>query len=313
MVSPEMSTHERIQAEASAWLARLNNDDRAPETEAAFQEWLHAAPEHEAAFDRVRELWELLPGAAAVERAANDAPSRRKWVLSAASAAAVVLAIAGGYAWTTRPIVYETAHGQQQMVTLRDGSRLSLNTDSAVAVAFSAGRRQVELKRGEVLFDVAHNPKAPFTVKTGDEQVLALGTAFVVRRNADQTLVTLIRGRVSVSRVSEGASQQQAILSPGERAIIDGADHLRLDRPSIEAATAWQRGEVVFADTRLDEAAAELNRYGPVRIVVADTTIARLRVSGIFETNNAPEFAAAMAQLNGLKVRRSGETIELVR
>lgn len=312
MVSPDLQSRERVQAEASAWLARLQNEDRTPETEAGFREWLAVAPEHAEAFERVTNLWELLPGAVVIERAANEGVPKRTWVWGAAAAAAL-FALAGGYAWTTRPVTYQTVHGQQQIVTLRDGSRVSLNTDSEIAVAFVGGQRRIELKRGEVLFDVVHDAAKPFTVKAGEEQVRALGTSFVLRRDVGQTTVTLIKGSVDVSRLNGGETQQQAILKPGDRAIIDSADHLALDRPSVEAVTAWRRGEVVFANTSLADAANELNRYGPVRIVVADAAVARLRVSGIFATNDAPEFAAAMAQLNGLHVKRSGETIELAR
>lgn len=313
MVSLDPKQRERVQAEAAAWLARLNNDERAPEADAAFQEWLQAAPEHAAAFERVSAVWDLLPDAASLERAANDRPARRTWMWGAVAAAAVVLAIAGGNAWMTRPVTYQTGHGQQQTVTLRDGSQLALNTDSEVTVAFAGGKRRMDLMRGEVLFDVAHDPKSPFIVSAGNERVQALGTAFVVRRDPDRTRVTLLRGRVGVSRVTNGGEQSQAILSPGERASVDSAEHVTLDRPSIEAVTAWQRGEVVFAGTSLGEAAAELNRYGSVRIVITDPAVAALRVSGIFATDNAPEFADAMAQLNGLKVRRSKDVVELVR
>lgn len=306
---------EQVWAEASAWLARLNNDERTPESEAAFQAWLGAAPAHQAAFDEVSELWEMLPGAVAMRtaRAANDEAgglSRRNW-LTAAAAIVIVAVLAGGYVWLNRPDVYRTGHGQQRMVTLRDGSRLALNTDSEISVRFGASQRRVRLNRGEVLFDVAHDAHRPFVVRVrGGEEVRALGTSFVVR-DVDGIAVTLLQGKVDVTRATGDGADRRVVLAPGDRLSI-GATWL-VDRPSVAAVTAWRHGEVIFSNTRLGDAAEELNRYGQVRIVVTDPAAARLRVSGVFATGDTSEFATAMAQLNGLKVKRSGQTIELAR
>lgn len=313
----------RLAAEASAWLARLQDDERTPQTEAAFQTWLKTTPDAAEAFARVTELWELLPGAAAqmTPIPANDSkpfPLRRALFVGGAMAAAVVLGVGVSPLLRTPTQIYETQVGQRESATLPDGTAVMLNTDSRLLVSYSAQRRKVTLERGEVWFDIRHDADRPFVVYASGEQVEALGTAFVVRRDPQAVAVTLVRGRVRVgpadeNRAAASGLSASVILSPGERATVVSGERLVVDRPSLEAVTAWRRGEIIFSDTTLSEAARELNRYNTSRIVITDPKVARLRVSGVFETSNAQEFAATMAQLNGLHVRHSGEVIELGR
>ncbi len=322
---PEAGRRDEIDAEAVAWLFRLQDDDRNAHTDAAFQAWLKVDPVHAAAFQQVTEVWEILPGATAYQRQpANDRVARktqpRRHVVAgmAAAIAAAAVVFGGSYLWSGRTETYETGVGQQEVVTLKDGSQLALNTDSKVLVSYRVHQRHLELVRGEAMFDVAHNAQRPFTVLAGREQVKALGTAFVVRREPNHLWVTLVRGKVELSnRVAsaDGGSdyRPQVILAPGERATVDGAGNLLVDRPSVSAMVAWRQGEVVFKDTTILEAANELNRYGATKIVVTDADVARTRVSGLFKINRPADFATAVAELNGVRVRRTASTIELTR
>lgn len=312
----------RADAEAAAWLARLQQDERTPQTEAAFQAWLRADPANEAAFARATDVWEMLPGAAAVRDAGGASvvplPARRRaprYVEMALAATVLAGLVAGGVYWTSRPTVYETAVGEQQVKTLADGSRVSLNTDSRISVSYGGGVRHIALERGEAVFDVEHDPAHPFLVDAGGERVRALGTSFAVRRDPDGVRVTLIRGRVDVSHIGEagGPAVVQAELTPGERATVLSGGGAVVDWPSVDAVTAWRHGEVVFSNATLQAAADEINRYGPVKVVVRDAGVADLHVSGIFETNDPTEFAVVMAKMNGLHAQRTGRQIELSR
>jgi transmembrane sensor len=313
----------RADAEAAAWLARLQQDERTPQTEAAFQDWLRADGANEAAFARATDVWEMLPGAAAVRELGPSArlvapPARRRpnrvveWAVAATLLTGLV---AGGLWWMSRPAVYETAAGEQQVKTLRDGSRVSLNTDSRISVSYGGGLRHIALERGEAVFDVEHDPAHPFVVDAGGERVRALGTSFEVRRDEGRVMVTLVRGRVDVSRLGENGAPAVVLarLTPGDRATIAAGGEAVLDRPSVDAVTAWRHGEVVFTNATLQAAAAEINRYGPVKVVVTDAAAAQLPVSGVFETNDATEFAVVMARMNGLRAQRVGQRIELSR
>jgi transmembrane sensor len=311
----------RAEAEAAAWIARLESDDRNGSTDAGLQDWLRADPSHAAAFERATELWAMLPGAALCSGASADlrrSPRPRIRVMQPfyALAASVLLLLSVGAGWwlVTRPDGYATRLGEQKVATLEDGSRIALNTDSEVEVRYTADARRVELDRGEAMFEVTPNHARPFIVTAGDRQVRALGTSFIVRRTAAGMVVTLIEGKVSVTDIRPAKAVARAtILTPGERLTATGDAPPMIDQPAIDAVTAWRRGQAVFTDTPLSAAVAELNRYGGPHIAVDDPHLAALRISGIFATNDTSEFAAAIAALHGLRVERTGNSLRIVR
>jgi len=311
MVSEKGRPGQEVDAEAAAWLARLNGPFRGARSEAGLRRWLERDPAHQAAFERATEIWEMIPGAAPErESVAEDSPELpRRRLLAVAAGVAALVAVGGGYALLSRPPAYETAVGGQELVRLDDGSRVSLNTDSRIAIFYSEGERRVRLDRGEAIFEVAHAPGRPFLVEAGNERIRALGTTFVVRRDAaGRTSVTLIEGRVEVAR--QAGAARIAVLAPGQRVTVSASAGAALDRPSIELVTAWRRGEVVFEDASLIEVAEELNRYSPNRLVV-DPGVAALRVSGVFSTSDPGEAARAIAVLHRLRVDQAGEELRL--
>ena len=301
-------------AEAAAWLTRLQGESRTAATEAAFKAWV-TDPAHARAFARVTDIWNVVPGAALHDRGKVEISRRRRLPALVAAALLVVALIGGGTAWVVRDPVYATAIGQQQTVSLSDGTRVALNTDTKIVVDYSSGLRRVRLERGEAMFEVAKNPKRPFVVAAAAEEIRALGTTFVVRREAEKVAVTLIEGRVEVRQRTAHAPApvKLAVLAPGERLTTRPKEGAAVDRPNVETATAWRRGEVMFDDASLAEAAAELNRYGGKSVTVADPRLSELRVSGVFKTADPAEFARTMAALHGLRMREADDAIVLTR
>jgi transmembrane sensor len=72
------------------------------------------------------------------------------------------------------------------------------------------------------------------------------------------------------------------VLKPGERLLVRRHDPPTLDAPSMDKATGWMRGQLVFDHTPLREAVAEFNRYSAVKITVASAQVGAIPVGGIF-------------------------------
>lgn len=315
----------RIDAQAAAWLARLHGDDPAG-SQADLDDWLAEAPEHTEAFERANAVWAILPRAATCSPDDIPAPAPRALVrpLSRTSGRRAVLAIAASlllvaglsiFGWSMVGAGgYATRIGEQRVATLRDGSRIALNTDTRVDVRFDAQKRHIDLDKGEAMFEVAHDADRPFVVIAGDTRITALGTVFTVRRTHDDVVVTLIKGRVAVSRTGNRRPERNTVITlrPGEKLTESLDAPTRIEPESVEAATAWRRGQAVFRDTPLGLAVAELNRYGGPTIVIDDPRLAALPVSGVFATN-AADFAEAAATLHGLRLERRGETLHIDR
>lgn len=323
MVS-RLERSERIAAEAAAWLARLESTGRTPATEEGLQAWLVSDDEHRQSFERAMDAWAIIPGAAAfinadalhggVPAPAND---RSRFVRAFALAASLLLVVlASGWWFIEQPTAYSTITGEQKIATLEDGTRIALNAETQLSVRYDQQTRSVHLDKGEAMFEVMHNAKRPFKVEVGDKIVTALGTSFLVRKTGDTVVVTLISGKVRVD--TRGGSKVSTppiptVLTPGERLTALPNSPEIVTRTSSEAATAWRRGQVVFDDTSLSAAVAELNRYGGMQIDVADPRLGSLPVSGVFATNDAAEFASAIAALHHLRVEHDGDHLRLAR
>jgi len=282
---PSTKPSRAARAEAAAWLARLHGPNRTPEVEAGFRQWLAEDPERAAAFELLTETWEKsarLRRRPFEEMASWQLPGFRISFSRAASAAAAtaLIAIVGTFFYLRADGV-TTRIGEQRILALEDGTRVTLNTNSQVVQRYDAQARRIELRKGEAMFEVARNSNWPFIVTAGDRQIRALGTAFIVRRELAQVAVTLVEGRVVVSPVAEDSganaqSQGSALraqrfeLNAGERITFVKSAVPKLDLPSMEKVTAWQRGQVALDDTALADAVAEMNRYSHTRLVIAD-------------------------------------------
>lgn len=303
-----------VRAEAAAWVARLHGSARSRALEAGLRKWLSADPTHAHAFEIATEAWEVggsIRGIA-VPRMADpfvDAPPRTLAGKRQLAMAATVLAVLAGvlfYFKLHTPI--STAVGEQRMLTLTDGTRIFLNTDTRLFVQEDASQRRVRLTNGEALFEVAKNPHRPFVVTAGGQEVVALGTAFVVRSDTQKLSVTLMEGKVAISPVSESA-QAQTILTPGQRLTFVSRKPPQLDKPAIEEVTAWRRGEVILDKTRLQDAVAEMNRYSAVKLVIDDSQTANIRVSGIFRAGDSVRFAQAVSETYRLAIAQEPQRI----
>lgn len=332
---PNGSLSLRVRAEAAAWLAGLRGSKRTSDLDGRFKRWLATSDANRAAWERQSEAWELAgglrsrfesawAGRAARARAARERSQPRMLfaVIAVLSAALVALILARFV--STESGTVATASGEQRTVVLADGSRVTLNTDTRIAVRYDDRTRRVRLDRGEALFDVRPEHDRPFVVVAGRREVRALGTAFDVRREVTGKLaVTLIQGRVSIvpaagwSRpivANVGRLPDATVLaSPGERATFTPDERPALDHPPLRQVIAWQSGQVVFNHTPLPEAVREMNRYSDRRIVLEGSDMESLHVGGLFQAGESTAFARAIAETFGLGMHAERDRIVLSR
>ncbi|XHS79305.1 FecR domain-containing protein [Burkholderiaceae bacterium UC74_6] len=325
-----------ILAEAAVWVARLHGPSRSPRMDRECLSWQRSSPIHRRAFERCTDVWQDAAGVklSTYATAAEPKPVRQYAGLAVRVAGlGAVFAVAALFAlrpWVSAA-VFETGIGEQRVVVLSDGSRMSLNTATRVRVDFSRARRGVQVLDGEALFEVAKDAQRPFVVQAANSEVVATGTEFMVRTAQDAAgtgkaiTVTLVEGRVIVRDAQQRQTPvlaQPVAMVPGDRLQVEQSasnaarrpSHpVRLDRPGLEAALAWKRGEVVFDDVSLVDAVAEMNRYSTVPIIVASSAAQSSgRISGVFRTGDNLGFARAVARLHGLRIIEAPNRIEVV-
>lgn len=324
-------------AEASVWIARLHGDTRGRATEQGLRRWLQEDPDNVRAFELATEVWDDAENLRSVVpfRPLTPVEHRPRWRPVAAVLACAMLLVVVGVAWFEYAGVIATKVGEQRQLVLEDGTRVFLNTDTRIVVKYDEKARRVELRRGEALFNVAKQPSWPFIVVAGDRQVRAVGTSFVVRKDAQRVAVILVEGKVLVSPVvpaltefaqptidppdaieespSVPASARQGngaiALAAGQRLTFSAGAPARLDAPSVEKTTAWRRGQVILDDTPLQAAVAEMNRYNETKLVIEDPATRGLLVNGLFQAGDSSHFANAVAHAYGLTVVTRGDEI----
>ncbi|WP_316788354.1 FecR family protein [Pedobacter frigoris] len=162
----------------------------------------------------------------------------------------------------------ETPRGGQYQINLPDGTKVWLNAVSSLRfpARFSGNQRKVELS-GEGYFEVAHNKKMPFKVKTADQEVEVLGTHFNINSYPDETetMTTLLEGSVSVNSAIAGS----AMLKPGQQSLLSG-NNLKVAVADVDAAIAWKNGEFRFNDEKLESIMHKVSRWYNVEVVYQD-------------------------------------------
>lgn len=324
-----------ILAEAAVWVTRLHGPDRSRAMQRECLAWQARSAAHRLAFERCTDTWQDVAGVRRADIPASppkdpvrSAEGGKGWRLALAFAA---LGCAAAFALSLWPDgTYSTGVGEQRLIVLADGSRVTLNTATDVRVKLTDALRAVTVERGEALFEVAKDASRPFVVSVSDAKVVATGTAFLVRSTpvakvgGDAFGVTLLEGQVIVQRSDaavQSALSSAVVMTPGDRLRVGQAisesgrvapTGARLDRPQLDPLLAWKRGVAVLDDVALADAVADMNRYSKVPITLADSEALRaLRVSGVYQTGDNEAFAQAVAKLYGLVVRPRDGGLEL--
>lgn len=264
-----------------------------------------------------------LPVSGFSQRSELAASPRRRWALGLA-AVFIVAVLAGGWmlsAGLPGGPSYSTAVGEIRSFELPDGSVIELNTRSQVRLSFSETARDIHLLTGEALFKVARDPARPFRVHAGGVVIQAVGTAFNVYRRDQGTTVSVIEGVVRLvgqadERRSTDAGDLEAIGAPtlaaGQEArIAPDGKITAVAVADVAKATAWRQRRLVFRGERLEEVAAEFNRYNRVPQIRVEGESARAKpLAGIFDADDPESLVEFLQQLNDLSVEtRAGEFV----
>lgn len=320
----------RLEYEASEWIARLQADDVSAEDRARFEAWRSAHPAHAQAFERLMGTWRQFMAAGPLVRAvcfaqsvseSTDSYPRRRWPLAAAAVAifAVILA-ALFFARAPAGQSFATAVGEQVTLSLSDGSKMHLNSNSVASVQYSAAARVIRLEKGEAFFDVAHDARRPFWVGSGKSWIRAVGTAFNVYVRPGGVQVIVSQGVVKVGYAESarsGAPPDSALsgvstatLSAGQQAdLLQSATSTRaLSAEEVSRAVSWREGVLYFENQTLGDVVDAISRYTTMQLVIDDEQLRQLVVGGTFEANpqGAEALLVMLEQGFSLSVRREG-------
>lgn len=232
-----------------------------------------------------------------------------------ASAAAVLIAVAcllGLMIMNHEPNgTVQTAASQWQHMSLDDGSSVHIDARTRLKIDFLPERRIVHLYAGQAVFDVAKDPKRPFTVSTELVDVTAVGTRFGVAIDPGVT-ATVSEGVVKVTPPGKHDDDRAAVmLKAGEELHVLGAEVIRVSAADVVKVDAerkldWANGWLVFRGETVGQAVTEFNRRNAMQIKIEDRVIADRQLIGYYRLRvDAPEsFAKLLDSQEGIVVIR---------
>jgi transmembrane sensor len=305
--------------QACDWITRLDRSLNKAEI-AELQQWLAADTQHRECLLEVAALWDKMDS---LQRLADLFPStepqrRQPWRPLAIAASVACLFTLAALFWRADGFVtdqgatpalvatqssYQTRVGETSTIELPDRSRLLLNTNSFVIVKYSAKARIIELQRGEIMINVAHDSSRPLSVVAAGKIIQAVGTAFNVQMRDSQVELIVTDGKVRVETAAALKLQDEQQLaarlpasalaiSKGERVDLDASGQLeekveKIAAVDIAANLSWRSGNLIFRGESLAEAVHEISRYTDIRFELSDDAKLRdIHVAGMFKTGD---------------------------
>ena len=300
--------------QAAEWFAVLQGGAPSDAERLQWQRWLDSGPQQRAAWQRVEAVAGEFAGLAGLparraldRRGAVD--SRRRVALRALA----LVPVAGLAGWLTARSVpwrgwvaaHRTDTGERREIVLADGSRLWLNTATAVDIDFSPSLRRIVLHKGELLVTSGHDEAfatRPLVVDVSQGRLTAQGTRFAVRHDDDDdeaVRLAVFDGAVE-ARPAHGGVPRTVPAGQQTRVFADRVEALS---PVAVDEDAWTRGMLVADGMRLGDFIAELSRYRPGYLACAPE-VADLRIVGAYPLADTDRILDALQATLPVKVHK---------
>jgi transmembrane sensor len=311
-----MESRERAESAAATWIARRERDDWSGDDQVQLDAWIKTSTDNRVAWLRVNAAWQQTGRLRSLRSPTTSGKAmHRTHVRTGALAGCVVLVVAAIAAWYLLRVgpSYHTEIGAFQAVSLTDGSKVTLDTNTRIHVHVTQTERRVDLEQGEAYFEVAKDLARPFVVSAGDKRIVAVGTQFSVRNERGEVRVIVTEGSVRVEREAGDTMRHMMQLQAGSIARAGPDAVLVEDRPisELEQLLSWRTGRLSFDDSPLADAVAEFNRYNTRRIVIVDPAVAAIRIGGTFRATNIDAFVRLIASDFPITATTQGQEIVL--
>ncbi len=282
--------------------------DTTTEEEVRIMDWAEESPENYRKYLEERKLWNALlihyDNNIEQEKKRIDVSHGRRFNLWKVACMAASFALLLTVSWmlyinnsaeeNLQSVIVPAGHRVQ--LVLEDGTKVWLNSKTKLTYPTNFGDkiREVSLD-GEGFFEVTHNEKKPFIVKTKKYDIKVLGTTFnVYAYNSHESVfeTSLLHGSVDVSsnstshhvllKTREKVTEINGIL---QKSNIDNLDRYR-----------WKDGLLCLDDVPFAELMSKFSAYYDIQINIENPTVLDYRCTGKFRQNDGVEYALKVIQ-----------------
>lgn len=208
-----------------------------------------------------------------------------------------------------------TERAEQANLRLADGTKVNLGPESSLRIRYvTDGPREVVLE-GQAIFDVVHDEKRPFRVRSAHALAQDLGTRFGVRAYPGDEVVQVVVEEGVVSLRPQSAPENSAdILVPGQLARLDLDGRIEKESGVNAAAyLGWAEDRLFFRQVPLREIARHLERRHDVTIEIADSALAATLITLDVKAATLSVVLETIAASMRLKIDRSEPKVVLRR
>ncbi|USA44959.1 FecR family protein [Acinetobacter sp. C26M] len=300
----------QILKEAAEWIVLIQASALTEAQQLEFENWKSQSEAHQTAWIKAELLLKSLEcfpeeGYAIIKKGNQAAQFQWTKHLVVACIACLGSIIAWSsdykYLWLSD---YSTATGEQQSVTLEDGTQLQLNTDTALDVRYTPHLRTLRLHYGEIQIHTAketQNPR-PFYVETDSAHLQALGTIFNVQYLKNKQQQTCLGVIESAVKVTLSQSRKTTVVHAGEQLCFDDTDFKALGQldPNV---LVWKNQMIMAFEMPLEQLFQEIGRYQHQYVDLAPQLKA-LKVSGSYPVNNLTQLQSALELTYPIRMQR---------
>ena len=309
---------------AIQWQVRLESPSCTDSQRSEFFLWLNSSPENQLAYIEAERL-SLTGKELALQKKrthTNNVSHFYRWQTLLPTCAAFIVLVAFVYL-QIKPvdptlIYHSTGIGEQKDIHLQDGSLIKMNTNSALELISTNGKVEIQLSKGEALFQVTPNKNRTFTVITDNGTARVLGTVFSVKSLSEDALVTVIEGKVALT--SSAKPQNNLIhdnltvlevLTPNQQLSFSAAKKgLAPSEIDAKSVLSWRNARLIFRGEPLVHVIRELSRYYHSKIIIDDPELDKMKVLAIINLNDDAQHAAlSLASALGLEADISNKGV----
>ena len=330
--------------QASIWIAKMDRSLTESE-QVEFRTWLAESEQHQKLIIEMASMWDkmdsldrladLFPATNKAESKSKSAAKVAQWPLALAASLVLTLFVSFfselnlNTLWQEEQkfVRYETAVGESSTIYLPDSSKVLLNTNSVLLVKYTDDYRLLDLQRGELHVEVAHDTSRPLSVIANKKVIQAVGTAFSVQVKASEIELIVTEGKVIIGQLNKKREVNEASLvipsnslavSKGEIASLaivnSGIDTVSvIDKKAIKQSLSWRQGHLVFNGETLAEAMEEVSRYTSITFEIADEDLKKIRIAGRFKTGDVKGLIAVLNHNFNIKTDRINKGLVVLR
>jgi ferric-dicitrate binding protein FerR (iron transport regulator) len=209
----------------------------------------------------------------------------------------------------------KTVMGEKSIVTLLDGTKITLNADSKLKypVRFGEESREVSLE-GEAYFEVTHDAGKPFIVHAGNVSTTDLGTKFNISAFPGEKtiIVSLEEGKVEITTDKSGSKKEDVFLSPAQQLVYNKENETSsIELFDSQKTSGWKDNILVFDNVPLSKVLVPLERYFGVKITIADQSFAKRTIKANFKNESFWTVVKVLEKATGLTYKITKENNEL--